>query len=392
MGGGIAMCCVNVGISVTLMDADEKGLQRGLALIDSNYKRSVERGSRSQASVDMARSLLKGTLRYEDLADCDLVVEAVFEEMSIKKEIFQRLDMVCKPGAFICSNTSALDIDAIAGVTKRPEFVMGTHFFSPANVMLLLENVRGSKTSDLTIATCMEWGKTIGKWPILVGNCPGFVGNRLIGQYNVHAFNALKAGALPQEVDAAIENLGMKMGPFRMADMVGLDLGIQARKKSGAYQPSKDVRDGLVESGRLGQKNGKGFYNYSDGRTASPSQESDALIARITGASRRSFSDAELQLRLFAPLVNEGFKTLEEGFAQRPADIDVCYVHGYGFPRYRGGPMHWADAVGLDKISVQLEEMKLKPSALLLECVGAKTTLAKHWPRYVKSKQAKSKL
>lgn len=388
MGGGIAMCCINVGIAVTILDVDQKNLERGMALITSNFKRSVDRGSRTQASVDKALALLKATTSYAELAPCDLVVEAVFEEMGIKKKIFAELDKVCKPGAFICSNTSALDIDEVASATSRPEFVMGTHFFSPANVMLMLENVRGSKTSDVTVASMMEWGKIIGKWPILVGNCPGFVGNRLIFQYSASGAAALASGAKPHEVDAAIEALGMKMGPFRMADMVGLDLGIQAKKKAGTFRPATDVKDAIVDAGRLGQKNGKGFYDYADGRTPTPSAEVNALVEKMALA-KRSFTQEELQLRLFSPLVNEGFKVLEEGFCQRPADIDVCYVHGYGFPRYRGGPMHWADAVGLEKIKAQLEEMKMSPSKLLEECVAQKTTLAKHWPKYLK---AKSKL
>lgn len=255
--------------------------------------------------------------------------------------------------------------------------------------MLMLENVRGSKTSDLTIATCMEWGKEIGKWPILVGNCPGFVGNRLIGLYNAYAFEALKAGAKPHEVDAAIESFGMKMGPFRMADMVGLDLGVQAKKKAGLFRPDKDMRDALVDSGRLGQKNKKGFYDYADGRTATPSAEVNALLDTMTaGINKRAFSQEDLQMRLFGPLVNEGFKVLEEGFAQRPADIDVCYIHGYGFPRYRGGPMHWADTVGLDKIRTQLMEANVKPAQLLEDCVQSGTTLAKFWPKYVKTRPA----
>jgi len=241
----------------------------------------------------------------------------------------------------------------------------------------------GAKTSDVTIASMMEWGKAIGKWPILVGNCPGFVGNRLIFKYNEHAMLSLKSGAKPHEVDAAIEALGMKMGPFRMSDMVGLDLGIQAKKKAGAFKPDQDIKDAMVEAGRLGQKNGKGFYDYADGRTATPSAEVEALLEKMSG-SKRSFTQEELQLCLFAPLVNEGFKVLEEGFCQRPADIDVCYIHGYGFPRYRGGPMHWADAVGLDKIKAQLEDMKLQPTKLMEECVAAKSTLAKHWPTFKK--------
>jgi 3-hydroxyacyl-CoA dehydrogenase len=315
--------------------------------------------------------------------------------MQTKKDIFKKLDAVAKPGAFLCSNTSALNVDEIAAVTSRPEFVMGTHFFSPANVMKLLENVRGKKTSDVTISTCMNWGKEIGKWPILVGNCPGFVGNRLIFVYSGMASKALEAGALPADVDAAIEGFGSQMGPFRMDDMVGLDLGIQARKKAGTFRPDVSIKGAVIDAGRLGQKNGKGYYDYADGRTATPSPEVNALITKMAqkkGAPKRTFTKEELVGRMFFPLVNEGFKVLEEGFCQRPADIDVCYVHGYGFPRYRGGPMYYADKVGLKTVRDTLVEMGLKPAALLEECVNADSTLAKYWPKFQKAKQGSSKL
>jgi 3-hydroxyacyl-CoA dehydrogenase len=422
MGGGIGMSCAEAGISVVLMDVNEKGLERGLALIESNYARSVKRGSRTQQSVDACRARIVGTLMYEDLAQCDMIVEAVFEDMDTKKQIFRKLDEVAKPGAFICSNTSMLDIDAIAAETSRPEYVMGTHFFSPANVMKLLENVRGAKTSDLTIATCMAWGKRIGKWPILVGNCHGFVGNRLIGQYSGMATKVLDMGVMPVEVDSAIEKFGNKMGPFRMADMVGLDLGIQANKKKGLFKPDVNVKDAIIDAGRLGQKNGKGYYDYADGRTAAPSAEVNALIAKMAaakGVAKRTFTGAvwcivctlmlysltasltifslaeeELVGRMFFPLINEGFKVLEEGFAQRPSDIDVCYVHGYGFPRYRGGPMYYADKVGLAVVRDTLKEVGIKPAALLEECVVAGKTLAAYWKEHqaVAAKHSKSML
>jgi len=310
-------------------------------------------------------------------------------------DIFKKLDAVAKPGAFLCSNTSALNIDKIADATSRPEYVMGTHFFSPANVMKLLENVRGTKTSDVTIATCMAWGKEIGKWPILVGNCPGFVGNRLIGQYSGMAGRILEGGAMPADVDSAIEGFGNKMGPFRMADMVGLDLGIQAQKKAGMFKPDQNIKDAIVDAGRLGQKNKKGYYDYADGRTATPSAEANALISKIRekrGIPKKEFTKEELVGRMFFPLVNEGFKVLGEGFCQRPADIDVCYVHGYGFPRYRGGPMYYADKVGLKTVRDTLVEMGMKPAALLEQCVAADSTLAKFWPKYQKTQQGQSKL
>jgi 3-hydroxyacyl-CoA dehydrogenase len=251
--------------------------------------------------------------------------------------------------------------------------------------MKLLENVRGKHTNDLTIATCMKWGKTIGKWPILVGNCPGFVGNRLIGQYSGMAAKILDTGATPAGVDGAIEAFGNKMGPFRMADMVGLDLGIQANKKAGRFRPDVNIKDAIIDAGRLGQKNGKGYYDYADGRTATPSPEVDAMIAAMAekkGAPARSFTDEELVGRMFFPLINEGFKVLEEGYAQRPSDIDVCYVHGYGFPRYRGGPMYYADKVGLDVVLATLKEIGIAPAKLLEDCVAAGMPLAKYWAEH----------
>jgi len=273
---------------------------------------------------------------------------------------------------------------------------MGTHFFSPANVMLLLENVRGAKTSDLTVSTCMNWGKQIGKWPILVGNCPGFVGNRLIGHYSNMSRQILEYGLKPAAVDAAIENFGNKMGPFRMDDMVGLDLGIQAHQKAKQFKPDGNIKHAVIAAGRFGQKNKKGYYDYADGRTATPSAEVDTIVDKFVaakGTPKRSFTDAEIVGFMYFPLINEGFKVLEEGFAQRPADIDVCYVHGYGFPRYHGGPMYYADnMVGLKVVRNTLLDMKIKPAALLEECVAAGETLAKYWPKYQSKEKEQSKL
>jgi len=389
MGGGIGMACAEAGMQVKILEVNAEALRRGLALVDANYDRSVKRGSRTAASAAQVRSKITGILDYAQLGDCDLIIEAVFEDMDVKKEIFRKLDAVAKPGAFICSNTSALDIDEIASATSRPEFVMGTHFFSPANVMKLLENVRGSKTSDVTIATCMNWGKEIGKWPILVGNCPGFVGNRLMYVYAAMATRLLEQGATPADVDGAIEGFGLKMGPFRMDDLIGLDLGIQAKRKSGEFQPDSNIKDAIVDRGRLGQKNGKGFYDYSDGRSATPSAEVDALIAKMAekkGVPKHAYTKEGLVQSCLFALINEGFKVLEEGFCQRPADIDVCYVHGYGFPRYRGGPMCYADKVGLKLVRDTLQGMGVKPSALLEDCVAADSTLAKFWPRRQKER------
>lgn len=384
MGGGIAMCCVDAGINAIVLEVTEGALQKGMATIKSNWERSVKRGSRTPESVAKSASILKGTLDYKDLSQCDLVVEAVFEDMETKKQIFKKLDEVCKPGAFICSNTSALNVDAIAGVTKRPEFVMGTHFFSPANVMKLLENVRGAKTSDLTIASMMEWGRVIEKWPILVGNCPGFVGNRMVNFYGGQARVMLEEGASVEQVDTAATEFGMKMGPLAMADLVGLDLGIQAKKKAGQFLPDKVFQDALIDAGRLGQKSKAGFWDYDDNRKKQPSPVVAQMLEKMSkskGIERRQLSNEEIIHRLFFPLINEGFRILQEGMAQRPADIDVCYVHGYSFPRYRGGPMFYADEVGLPIIKQTLEKIGVKPAKLLVDCVEAGVPLAKYWAK-----------
>lgn len=301
-----------------------------------------------------------------------------------KRQIFKTLDGICKPGAFLCSNTSALNIDTIASVTKRPEFVMGTHFFSPANVMKLLENVRGAKTSDLTIASMMEWVRVIGKWPILVGNCPGFVGNRMVNFYTGQATVMLEEGASVQDVDGAATEFGMRMGPLAMGDLVGLDLGIQATKKAGHYRPDKVLVHALIENGRLGQKSKSGYWDYDDSRKKQPSPAVAKIVEQLAskkGIQRRQFGNDEIIGRLFFPMINEGFKILEEGMAQRPADIDVCYIHGYSFPRYRGGPMFFADEVGLPHVKESLEKIGVKPAKLLLDCVAARSSLTQFWAK-----------
>jgi len=391
MGGGIGMCCAEAGLRVLLLDSSQAGLDRGLALIDANFARSVKRGSKTPEFAAACRARMAGTLEMGDFADCDLVVEAVFEEIGIKKKIFAQLDAIVKPGAFLCSNTSALNIDAIAAATSRPALVMGTHFFSPANVMKLLENVRGKETSDLTVATMMSWGKQIGKWSILAGNCPGFVGNRMINFYSGAARAMCDQGALPEEVDGAARAFGFKMGPFAMADLVGLDLGIQAWKKAGTYDPKTNSTHALIEMGRKGQKTKAGWYDYEVAAgVPTPSAKVKAMleeISRAKGLARAKIPAEEMIQRLLFPLINEGFKILEEGMAQRPADIDVCYVHGYGFPRVRGGPMHYADLTGLPLVKATLVKMGLKPANLLNECVDAGMTLAKFWA--AKAKKAK---
>lgn len=397
MGGGIAMCCANVGIRVVLVDVSQKALDAGLKVVHTNYERSVKSGSKSENSVKKALSLISATTDYAGLANCDLVVEAVFEDMDLKKKIFQQLDKATKPSCFLCTNTSYLNIDEIAAVTGRPERVMGTHFFSPANVMKLLENVRGAKTSDETIATMMEWGKRIGKWVILVGNCHGFVGNRMMALYSESARTMLEEGATPSQVDGVALAFGMRMGPLAVADLVGLDLGSQALKKTGQWKPSTVVVHALVEAGRLGQKSQKGFFDYVE-RKQQPSAEAIQIIKKVAEnkkVAQRELSKTEIEQRLFFPLINEGFKILQEGMAQCPADVDVCYVHGYSWPRYRGGPMLYADQVGLAKVLAGLEALKIEPAQLLKQCVAEKTTLAKYWKAHgdeILAKSRKSKL
>ncbi len=387
MGGGIAMCCANAGMTVYLLDVDQQSLDRGMALVRKNY---AKRRSLSREAKARALAQIHPTTNYADFAGCDLVVEAVFENMRVKQQIFRRLSDVCRPGAFLCSNTSALDIDMLADMVEGPERVMGTHFFSPANVMKLLENVRGARTSDVCVASMMAWGKQIGKWCVLVGNCPGFVGNRMIGLYGSQARRMLEEGSYPADVDGAATRFGMRLGPLGMSDMVGLALGLPkgeaaraAARKAGTYDPDRVVQVALVEAGRLGQRFGTGgFYDY-DGRQAKPSPTVRAMLDQIRVnlgvRNPRRHDDEEIVNRLMMPLVNEGFKILEEGFARRPADIDVCYVHGYSFPRRRGGPMFWADQVGLDTVRATLEEIGVAPAQLLLDCVAAGQTLAAYW-------------
>ena len=381
MGGGIGMSCAEAGLDVTLIDVSEEGLAKGLAAVEANFNRS-RRLTDEQKVEYFGR--MPGSTDYADLADCDLVVEAVFENMEVKKEIFAQLDKVCKPGAFMCSNTSALNIDEIASATTRPEFVMGTHFFSPANVMKLLENVRGAKTSELTIASMMEWGRNIGKWCILVGNCPGFVGNRMVGFYGGQARVMLEEGLLPQEVDGAAANFGYKVGPLTMSDIVGLDLGMPRDDDLNPVprNPDKVIQDALVAAGRLGQKNGKGFFDYDESRTPSPSAEVAEIIATVAANNGTSAAEVSEELavqRLVLPMVNEAFNILEEGMAQRPDDIDVCYVHGYSFPRHRGGPMFYADALGLPNVVEVLESIGVEPAPLLKEAAASGQSLAKFW-------------
>lgn len=370
MGGGIAMCCAESGMKVVLLDVDQKNLERGMSVIKRNYARSVERKSKSQDQVDKLLANITASTSYDALSQCDIVVEAVFENMDLKKKIFATLDQVCKPGAVLASNTSYLNIDEIAGATKRPQDVIGCHFFSPANVMRLLENVRGPRTSSDTIATAMAFGSKLKKVTCLVGNCSGFIANRVMG---VSGFGfLLHKGLLPHEIDEAAEAYGMRMGPSRMNDLVGIDLFGRERAKAGIADPDKNVFDAMYRAERFGQKNGKGFYKYDEKRRNSRDPDAEAIIQQVwknIGVQQKAMAQEEVIDMLYLPVVNEGFKCLEEGMAIRPSDIDVCLVFGYNWPRYRGGPMQWASAIGLPKALSKIEAMGLKPSELLKECV-----------------------
>ena len=365
MGGGIAMNFANAGIPVIVLDQDEKNLERGIGVIEKNYQMMVDRGRLSQEMKDGVMSLITPSLNYEDLGDCDIVVEAVYENLELKQEIFKKLDDVVKGDAILASNTSGLDIDAISSVTERPEKVVGTHFFSPANIMRLLEIVRGEKTSKETLATIMKLGKIIKKAAVMSLNAPGFIGNRMLFGYTQQANMLLLEGALPNQVDTALESFGMNMGPFRMMDLVGLDLGGRARKLAKLETPlTNKIADALCEQERFGQKNGKGFYNYSDGsRAPNPAPENEEIYVKVAeenGFTRRDISDEEIVDRCILGLVNEGAKILEEGVAQRSSDMDIVYINGYGFPIWRGGPMFYANSIGLDKVLEKINKFAEK--------------------------------
>ena len=351
MGGGIAMNFVNVGIPVTIVERDQASLDKGLDVVRKNYERSR---STTAEQVEERMSLLTGSISKQDFADCDMVIEAVFEDMELKKTIFKELDEICKPGALLASNTSALDVNEIASVTSRPESVIGMHFFSPANVMKLLENVRGDKSSDSVVATTMAIGKKIKKVSVMVGVCPGFVGNRMLFMRGAEAERMLMEGATPAQIDSVLYNFGFPMGPFSMSDLAGLDIGWKEETSS-----SSTIREILCENGRRGQKNGRGYYTYDpDTRAATPDPEVEQLIkdfAVSKGHEQREVTEQEILERLLYPMVNEGAKILEEKIAIRGSDIDVVWVNGYGWPVYRGGPMHWADSIGLAEIVSRIE-------------------------------------
>lgn len=356
MGGGIAMSFVNGGIPVTVLEMNQEALDRGFATISKNYDISVSRGSLSEEAKAKRLGLLTGVTSYEDLADADLIIEAVFEEMAVKKNVFGKLDAVAKPGAILASNTSYLDVDEIAASTKRPGDVVGTHFFSPANVMRLLEIVRGKQTSADVLATLLGIARVIRKVPVVVGVCHGFVGNRMLSARSAEAEDLLLEGALPQDVDKALTDFGFPMGQYAMADLAGLDIGWRTRKSLGT---TAAIADSLCEEGRYGQKTGKGYYLYKDGsRKPEADPEVETLIEKVSAGrnlARRKISAEEIIERTLYPMVNEGARILEEGIAARSSDIDIVWANGYGFPIGKGGPMFWADSVGLGKIVERLE-------------------------------------
>ena len=354
MGAGIAMNFLNAGIPVTIVEMRQDALDRGVATIRGNYEASAKKGKLKPAQVEQRMALLTPSLALADLAQADLIVEAVFEEYGVKESVFRALDGVAKPGAILASNTSTLDIDRIAAFTTRPDAVLGMHFFSPANVMKLLEVVRGKATSREVLATAMALAKILGKTAVVSGVCDGFIGNRMIEQYSRAAGFLLDEGALPAQVDRAMEDFGFAMGPFRMGDLAGNDIGWAIRKRRYVERPDMhypQTADLLCELGRYGQKTGKGWYDYAAGsRTAQPAAEVEALVvahSAALGLSRRQISDGEIVARLVYALVNEGARILDEGIAAKASDIDVVYLSGYGFPAWRGGPMHYADEVGL---------------------------------------------
>jgi 3-hydroxyacyl-CoA dehydrogenase len=357
MGGGIAMNFANVGIPVTIVEAEQKALDRGLGVVRKNYEISAARSGMSAADIDKRMALIKGSLSVDDVADADIVIEAVFEDLALKKEVFQKLDRVARPDAILATNTSTLDVNAIAAATKRPESVIGLHFFSPANVMRLLEIVRGAKTSKPVIASSMALAKAIRKVPALVGVCDGFVGNRMLAQRGREAERLLIEGALPQQVDKVLTDFGFPMGPFAMGDLAGLDVGWRVRQARGTRAP---IADALYEAGRLGQKTSNGYYHYEPGsRAPLPDPEVERIIVEVSrklSVERRAIAEPEILERLVYPMINEGAKILDEGIALRPGDIDVIWVYGYGWPVYRGGPMHYADQVGLARIRDRLAD------------------------------------
>jgi 3-hydroxyacyl-CoA dehydrogenase len=381
MGGGISMNFLSAGIPVSIVETSKEALDRGVSIMRRNYEATAKKGRLTKAEVEERMGRLSPTLDFNALADADLVIEAVFEDMELKKSVFERLDAIAKPGAILASNTSYLDIDAIAAKTNRPEDVLGTHFFSPANVMRLLEIVRGAKTSKSALATIVQLAPKIGKVGVVVGVAHGFVGNRMLAQRQREAMKLILEGATPWDVDRVLVDFGLPMGPFAMSDLAGLDIGWSAVTSKRAT-----IREILCEEGRRGQKTGAGFYDYDDARNAKPSAHVEAIIrefAKSKGVERRRISDAEILERCIYPMINEGAKILEEGKAQRASDIDIVWIYGYGWPVYRGGPMFYADSIGLKTVLAKLKEFEaqfgdeFKPAALLEKLAAEGGTFSK---------------
>lgn len=384
MGGGIAMSFANAGIPVTLIETGEEQLKRGLGIMQKNWEATAARGGIPADAPAKRMALINGVVGIENVGDADLVIEAVFETMAVKKEVFGKLDQYVKPGAVLASNTSYLNIDEIAKSTNRPQDVLGMHFFSPANVMKLCEIVRADKTAPDALVTAVTVARKIAKVPAVVGVCDGFVGNRMLAQRGKQAEKLLFEGALPQQVDAVVTKFGMPMGPFAMGDLAGLDIGWRSRKDRGI---KSEIADALCEAGRFGQKTGKGYYKYEQGsRAPLPDPEVEKLIDETLlrlGRKKRIVSDDEILERMMYPMINEGAKILEEGIAARPSDIDVVWLYGYGWPIYRGGPMYWADTVGLkhiaDRLSFYAKETNdpsLEPAPLLKKLADEGKTFA----------------
>jgi len=376
MGGGIAMCFANAGIPVTVREHEQAALDRGMDVIRKNYAATVSKGRMSQEAMDVCMGLITPTLDFDAaVTDADIVIEAVFENMDLKREIFDKLDKLCRPDAVLATNTSSLDVNEIAAVTSRPQQVLGLHFFSPANVMKLLEIVRGEKTSPEVLATAMSLSKKLGKVGVVVGVCDSFAANRSLYAYTRQAGFLIEEGALPEQVDRVITDFGFPMGPFAVGDLAGIDVGYKIRQHRGIPEGRySDIADKLYEMGRYGQKTGKGWFRYEDGRTPIPDPEVTELILETSkrlGIQRREISDEEILQRCMYPLINEGARILEEGIVERSSDLDLIWLYGYGFPRYRGGPMFWADQLGVKHVLGVLEAFHeeqpdwLEPAPLL---------------------------
>jgi len=387
MGSGIAMSFANAGIPVRVVESSPELLERGLAKVRDAFQTRLAKGRITADEFETRMSLIVGTLDHEDIVTADIAIEAVFEDIDLKRQVFTTLDLVCKPDAILATNTSTLDVDEIARITNRPDKVIGTHFFSPAHVMKLMENVRGVDTSDETIAAVMKLSRTLGKVGVLVGVCDGFVGNRMLRAYTRQANFLLEEGALPQQVDRVMYDFGFPMGPFAMGDLAGLDVGWRIRQQQALRRPSTEryspIADRICEQGRFGQKTGAGWYRYEEGsRTPIPDPEIEELIveaSRELGFERRRIDDSEILERCLYPLINEGAKILEEGIASRPGDIDVIWIYGYGFPVFRGGPMFYADRVGLGTVHATMSRLHAaqgeiqEPAPLLERLAGTGT-------------------